>query len=313
MAELETVPIEDRGMLSDIMSDREPEAAPEPQAVEPSGDERPRDENGRFVSKQADTDAAPTQQQAPVETTEAPQPTTDDNAAHVPSWRLREVREAREAAERRAEEAGRQSYAFQQQLQAMQREMAQLRQPKAEPVDFFADPEAAIAQQLSPIEERFAQLQSKLLLNSSRALAVATHGAQAVQEMETAITEAERQRHPELPALAAQMRASDDPVQVAMQWHQRVKLQREVGNDLNGYKAKLRAELLQDAGFRSEAMAAWTGQAQQAAAQPGTRPNVQLPPSLNKATGAGLSNSDQSDEADMSDRGLFRYAMANRR
>ena len=315
MAEQETtVPIDDKGMLSEIMAEQPEAEQPEPEAAEPKvdGTGRLHGEGGRYVSKQAkEAEAAPTQQQA--ETTEATPQTDDDKAAQVPSWRLREVREAREAAERRAEEAGRQSYAFQQQLQAMQREMAQLRQPKAEPVDFFADPEAAIAQQLSPIEERFAQLQSKLLLNSSRALAVATHGAQAVQEMETAITEAERQRHPELPALAAQMRASDDPVQVAMQWHQRVKLQREVGNDLNGYKAKLRAELLQDAGFRSEAMAAWTGQAQQAAAQPGTRPNVQLPPSLNKATGAGLSNSDQSDEADMSDRGLFRYAMANRR
>ncbi len=313
MAEQETtVPIDDKGMLSDIMAEQ-PEQQPE--ALEPKVDETGRlhGEKGRFVSKQAkEPEAAPTQQQEPAAETPALQ-TDDDKAAQVPSWRLREVREAREAAERRADEASRQSYAFQQQLQAVQREMAELRRPKAEPVDFFTDPDAAIAQKLSPLEERFAQLQSRLLLNSSRALAVATHGSQAVQDMETAIAEAERQNHPELPALAAQMRASDDPVHIAMQWHQRVKLQREVGNDLGAYKTKLQEELLANPEFLAKAVAKATGQAQQAAADPNARPNIQLPPSLNKATGAGLNNSDPSEGADMSERGIFRYAMGNRR
>jgi hypothetical protein len=316
MAEQETtVPIEDTGMLSSIMAET-PDTTPEPASPEPEPEPQVREDesgrlrgaDGKFVAKPTDTPAAATQQPA-----EQQPPTNDDIAAQVPSWRLREVREAREAAERRAEEASRQAYAFQQQMAEMQRQLAELRQPKQQPVDFFENPDAALQQRLSPIEERFNQLQSRLMLNSSRAMAVAMHGADAVKEMETAVDKASREGHPEMTLLAAQMRASDDPVQVAMQWHQRTKLQSEVGNDLNAYKAKLKEQLLSDQEFLAAAVAKATGQAQQAAAQPGTRPNISLPPSLNKATGAGLTNSDPNEPADLSDRSLFRHAMGNRR
>ncbi len=310
MAELETVPIEDRGMLSDIMSDREPEAAPETEAVEVTETERPRDENGRFVSKQVDTDAAPTQQQAP-ETPES-QPTTDDSAAHVPSWRLREVNEQRTAAERRAEEVTRQNYAIQQQMAAMESRLAELTKPKPTPVDFFENPEGALQQRVEPIQQGFERQLSEIRLDMSRELAVTRHGEEAVTEMEAAIAQAMQRSDPGMAALAAEMRSSKFPALVAMKWHQGEKLRSEVGTDLNAYKAKLKAELLEDPEYRSMAMAKWTGQAQQAAAQPGTRPNIQLPPSINRATGTG-SNTDQSDDADMSDRGLFRHAMGNRR
>jgi hypothetical protein len=315
MAELETVPIEDRGMLSDIMAEREPEPTPEPEAVEATeAPDRPRDEAGRFVSKQVDTDAAPTQQQVPApETPPATPPTNDDTAANVPSWRLREVREAREAAERRAEEATRQAYAVQQRMQDMERRLAEATKPKAEPVDFFSDPDAALRQRVEPIQSGFEQQFNELRLDMSRELAVIKYNEEAVSEMETAIAQAMQQNHPGMAALAAEMRASKFPTLVAMQWHQREKTQREIGGDLNAYKTKLREELLADPEFIKAAVAKATGQAQQAAAAPGSRPNVQLPPSLNKATGAGLSNSDPSEPADMSDRALFRHAMGNRR
>jgi hypothetical protein len=315
MAELETVPIEDKGMLSDIMAERD-DAPPEPiaepaETPEPIADATGRlhGQDGKFVPKAKEPDAAPIQQQAP-ETPDTPQPTEDDKAAQVPSWRLREVREAREAAERKAEEAVRESYAVRQQLQDMQRRLAELQKPKQEPVDFFANPEAAIAQHISPIEERFAQLQSKLLLNSSRAMAVAIHGAAAVQEMEAAVEKATRENHQELSLLAAQMRASDDPVHVAMQWHKRTKLWETTGGDPDAYKKRVLEDAMKDPEFQAKVLAAARGQAE---ATPTARPNVQLPPSLNKATGAGLTNSDPSEEADMTDRGLFKYAMGNRR
>jgi hypothetical protein len=321
MAEQETtVPIEDKGMLSDLMADRpetEPSTEPEqPEAAQPREDATGRlhGEAGRFVSKQAkEAEAAPTQQQEPAqETPQATQP-TDDNAAQVPSWRLREVREAREAAERRAEEATRNAHAVQQRLDDMQRRFAEATKPKAEPVDFFSDPDGALNQRVGPIQAGFEQQFNELRLDMSRELAVVRYSEQAVTEMEAAIEQAMQQRHPGMAALAAEMRSSKFPALVAMQWHQREKTQREIGGDLNAYKTKLREELLGDPEFLKAAVAKATGQAQQAAAQPGTRPNVQLPPSLNKATGAGLSNSDPTDEADMSDRGLFRHAMGNRR
>jgi hypothetical protein len=310
MAEQETtVTLDDTGMLSDIMSDA-PEAASETEVVEQLQEEgRPRDEQGRFVSKPQDTEVAPIQQQAP-ETAVTP---PDDNAAQVPSWRLREVNEQRTAAERRAEEASRQSYAFQQQLADMQRQLAEFKAPKAQPVDFFENPEGALAQRVEPIQQGFERQISDLKLNMSRELAVIKFNEQAVSEMEKAVAEAMARNDPDMQTLAAQMRNAQFPALKAMEWHQQAKLRSEVGNDLSAYKAKLKAELLEDPEFRAAAVAKATGQAQQAAAQPGTRPNIQLPPSLNKATGAGLNNSDPTEESDMSDRGLFRHAMGNRR
>lgn len=308
-----TIPVMDDRELFENATANEPvqeeaqaeaQEAPEPK-VDATG--RLHGERGQFVAKPKDDTPAAATQQPEAEQQPAPD---DDNAAQVPSWRLREVREAREAAERRAEEASRQAYAFQHQMQEMQRQLAELRKPKAEPIDFFQDPEAAINQRLSPQQERMDQIERKLILNSSRAMALAMHGREAVQEMETAVDKAARENHPDMSLLAQQMRASDDPVQIAMQWHQRTKLMTETGGDLNAYATKLQEKLLADPEFLAKAVAKATGQAQAAAAQPGTRPNVQLPPSLNKATGAG--NSPDAD-GDMSDRALFAYATAKRR
>ena len=313
MAEQETtVPIEDKGMLSDIMAETPDRAEPEPEAPEPKVDETGRlhGEKGRFVSKQGDTDAAPTQQQEPAtETPTAPQP--DDNAAQVPSWRLREVNEQRTAAERRADETERRAYAYQQQLQDVQRQLAELNKPKATPVDFFENPEGALQQRVEPIQQGFERQLGELKLDMSRELAVIKYTEQAVSEMETAVAQAMQRGDPEMATLAAQMRAAKFPALKAMEWHQQAKLRSEVGTDLNAYKTKLQEELLGNPEFLAKAVAKATGQAQQTAAQPGSRPNIQLPPSLNKASGSG--HSDPAEEADMTDRGLFRHAMANRR
>lgn len=310
MAELETVPIEDRGMLSEIMADREPEAAPEPEANEPAETERPRDEHGRFVSRATDADAAPLQQQPLDEQQPAPEPAAEP-AAESPG--VRQLREAHERAERRAEEARFQAYSLQQQLQERDRQLAELNKPKPTPVDFFENPEGALQQRVEPIQQGFERQLNEMRLDMSRELAVTRHGEAAVAEMETAIAQAMQQNHPDMAALAAKMRTSKFPALDAMQWHQQAKLQREVGNDLGAYKTKLQEQLLADPEFLAKAVAKATGQAQQAAAQPGTRPAISLPPSLNRATGAGLSNSDPADAGDMTDRGLFRHAMGNRR
>src|SRR3990167_4768187 len=99
-----TVPMDDKEMFSSAMSDEpkqetllEPivEAAPEETQAE-----RDRDEKGRFLPK---TEVEqPVKVEQPI--VEAKPETQDDQAGQVPSWRLREVREAREAAERRATE-----------------------------------------------------------------------------------------------------------------------------------------------------------------------------------------------------------------
>jgi hypothetical protein len=295
MATETTVPIDDKGMLSELMADEPAAEQPREQQAEPERVEQPRDEHGRFAPK--------------VEEPEKPEPVAEvkpepeqpkDEDGKVPSWRLRELREAREAAERRAEEVGRREYALQQQLQALQRQVQQLTTPKPEPVDFFQNPDGALEQRLSPIEARFAQLESTMRLNTSRALAVATHGTKAVSEMEAAVEKASREGHPEMPLLAAQMRASDDPVGVAMQWHKRSRMMEVTGGDPDAYRQRVLDEAMKDPAFQAKVLEAARSQA------PTTRPNIQLPPSLSKI---GNAPDRDVDDSDMSDAGIFRSAM----
>jgi hypothetical protein len=297
-----TVPIDDQGMLSDLMSD-EPETVVEQveQPAEPEKVEQPRDEHGRFAAKTEEPEKP-----EPVVDAKEPieQPEPKEDGGQVPSWRLRELREAREAAERRAEEASRQAYAQQQQLAALQRQLAELQQPKPEPVDFFQNPDGAIEQRLSPLEARYAQLETTLRLNTSRAIAIATHGAKAVSEMEQAVEKASREGHPEINLLAAQMRASDDPVNVAMQWHKRSRMMEVTGGDPDAYRQRVLDEAMKDPAFQAKVLEAARGQV-----QPNSRPNIQLPPSLSKVPGSAP---DHSDDADMSDAGLFKHAMNSR-
>jgi hypothetical protein len=280
---------------------------PQQEAVErePEPREQPRDESGRFAAK---TEPEPEAQEAQPEPAQQP-PTDDDKSGQVPSWRLREVREAREAAERRADQAERERAVERQQFMALQREIEQLRRPKAEPVDFFQNPDEAFQQRVTPLQERQAAFESQLQFRMSRTMAIAEHGIAAVKEMEEAVKKANREGHPELPSLSAQMNASDDPVSVAMNWHKRSKLLDETGGDLAGYRQKTIEEALNDPAFLAKAVERARAQAQGNQ----SRPSVQLPPSLNKATGSAATTNGQQDAADMSDAGLFRHAMGNRR
>src|SRR6478735_1201827 len=92
--------IEDKELFESSITDQveTPAAVDEPvaQVAETTNDGRVRDEQGRFAPKAAEQ-ATPEQQ-----TIEPAAPQASQSEAHVPSWRLREVNDAREAAERRA-------------------------------------------------------------------------------------------------------------------------------------------------------------------------------------------------------------------
>jgi hypothetical protein len=303
MAETQVVPMEEAGMLSSIMADEKPEvtevAQPEPQPERT--DERQRDESGRFVAKQPEPEKAAEPATA---TPEAPPEQKDD--AHVPSWRLREVREAREAAEKRAEEASRQSYAYQQQIAEMQRRLEAMEKPKAEPVDFFQDPDAAMNQRLAPVQSEIQQFKNELRLEMSRELAIVQHGPQLVSEVEASIAKAMQSGDPGIAALRVRMQNSTNPVGVAIKWHQEAKLLETTGGDLNTYRLKVLEEAKKDPKFQAEVLEAARTQAA------GRPSSIQIPPSLNKATGSGVS-SDDVDATDMSDRSLFKHAMSSTR
>lgn len=298
MADEELVPqIDDKEMFAQAVAE-------EPQ--------RERDDKGRFVAKSEtppEAKAEPEKVEQPAQEepkAEAqPEPTVEPkDEAQVPSWRLREVNEARTAADRRADEAARESYAVRAEMQAMRAELQKLQQPKAEPVDFFADPDKAINQHLTPIEQRLERFMQDMTVRASRTAALAQHGVEKVAEMEKAINDAMAKNHPDMAALAQQMRGSDDPAGVAMAWYQRSKLIEETGGDITAYKAKVLEDAMKDPKFQAKVVELIKG----TSGQPGKAPVVNLPPSLNRIPSSGPSNT--ADDGDMSDKGLFKHAMA---
>jgi hypothetical protein len=181
---IETVPMDDKELFSAAMADEAPAVVetPEPAEVATEADTgQPRDEHGRFAPKTEapQADAAPTQQQPTV--AETPK---DDEAGNVPSWRLRELREERDALRRQHEETSRTAYAISSKWLRCVSSWQASKQPKQEPVDFFADPNAAFKQQVAPLEQQFNQLQAEIRMETSRARAEARHGWEAVAEME---------------------------------------------------------------------------------------------------------------------------------
>lgn len=303
---VETVPIDDTGMLSDLMAN-EQEAPQEQPVQEPERQEQPRDEHGRFAAKQEETPAA-TQEQ-PVAQAQPEQPTAQQAEAEekIPPWRLREMREERDAARQEAQRAAQEGMTLRQQMQAMRSQFEQLQKPKPEPVDFYQNPDEAFTQRIAPVQSDIEKFKSDIRLELSRELAVMKHGEQMVSEVEGAIGKAMAANHPDMPLLAAQMRNSNNPVAVAIQWHQRNKLMESTGGNLETYKQKVLEEAMKDPAFQAKVIEATRGQQQ-------TRPStvVQIPPSLNKATGSGVSK-DDTDPGDMSDASLFRNAMGSRR
>jgi hypothetical protein len=292
MAETETVPMDDSELFQSAMEDTEAT----PDTPEP---EQPRDEHGRFAPKAAEPE--PTEQAVAEVAPTEPDAKED---GQVPSWRLRELREARDAAEQKAQRESQERYALQQQFAQLQREMSTLKAPKPEPVDFFQNPDEAMNQRLAPVQSELQAATFNLRMEFSRELAVLKHGENVVAEVEDAVAKAMASNHPDMPTLAAQMRQSSNPVEAVIKWHQRNKMMDTTGGDLNKYREKVLEEAMKDPAFQAKVLEA-TRQTAPA------NPQFRVPPSLNKATGAGVSNVDPDDDA--SDAGIFRHAMAGGR
>jgi hypothetical protein len=219
---------------SEPQTDREPAATPEPSESTADDAGQPRDDQGRFANKQP-AESAPVEQPTgeqpavppAVKSVEASVP-----PGHIPISAFVDMRlEAREA-KRRADD--------------FQRQLVELQKAKEQPpVDFFQDPDAALAQRLTPFEQRLDAVTQRLTLRASKAEAIAIHGKEAVAKMEQAIGEAMEAGDPEVvQQLRSQLIASDDPVGLAMSWHQRRSVMSEVGTDPVAYREKLRAEIL---------------------------------------------------------------------
>lgn len=267
--------------LSDEPIEVKEEVSPEPQPEpEKPADDRPRDEHGRFAPKPEDTEKKPEDQAKP-ETKEE---------AQVPSWRLRELREAREAAERRAEELERQLMSFRQQ---------QKPEPAPKP-DLFEKPDdfvrANVQEALSPIEQKF----TSFIETVSRRDAIREHGEDKVSEAYQALDAAAKKGDPGALAAVQAVKQSMDPFGEIVGWYR----QHEAALNPDAYFQRMLESKLADEKFKAELAAKLQPQAS-ADAKP--KPVFNVPPSLNRAASAASSFE---EGGDLSNESLFRTALS---
>lgn len=282
------MPNEPQELSEDELFDNATSEAPAEEAVaEPAGESveqsgQPRDEAGRFAA------ATPEAEPETVAATDPPaKAPVDDNAAMVPSWRVREINEEKRALADRvaAFEAERLQWQQRQQQAAPRVEPA-----KAEKPDPLLDPEGYAKAVRDEIRNE--------IINERREESLVRAREANQQEFDEAYAAAQRGVDP---ALRARMLASRDPGKTLLEWHRENKTRQEIGGDLNAYKQRIRDEALKDAEFRKAAMAAWQSEAQPTV---NGRPRVDLPPSLN---GASRSNAAlrSAMNADVDDDALF--------
>ena len=280
--------IEDKELFESATNDEPIEAAADEPVAEVN-DGQPRDDQGRFAAKVEETQVA-----EPV----AAEPQGKEEA-FVPSWRLREMREEREAVERR----------FQETQAQWQRQIAELQAklPKEEPrpaPDVFENPneflQHGVQKAVDPIKSEIGQLREFY----SRREAIREHGQEKVNAAYKAVADGMQSRDPETMAVYQRAMSSMDPFGEIVSWHQQKSVFQQIGSDPNAWFEKELEKRLADPQFAS----AQLQRIQSGVRAPGAQaPNqIKLPPSIGKLPS---SQSASDDAPDMSDAGLFAHAI----
>jgi hypothetical protein len=280
----DTDSVGDSELFNQAMADDPAEEMPAELAA-PEGSQ-PRDDQGRFAS--------PAPKETPPATT---QPPADDRLVdhRIP---LAEHLTARE----RAYKAEQERDQYRQHLDAMQRQLAEMRyasQPKPEPAakpDPLLDPDAYEAY----IERKFEDRLLGERREQSMRMAQRSYRDEFPEAYRAAQVAMSQGDH----ALQARMHASGDPGETLIEWHREQRTVREVGNDPNAWLERKLEERLNDPAFLAKAIERARGAAGgngKAAA-----PRVNLPPSLSRTANVSAVSS---DAFEMSDAALFRDAL----
>lgn len=289
-------------IAADAPAEQQPATEAQPE------DGQPRNPDGTFATKEA----APEPEPKPITEPEAkPAVAAEaaddaDKGGQIPSWRLREEREARAEAQKALETERSERSRLAAEFAQMQRQLAEFTKPKPKPED---EPDPLLDPQ-GFLEHMRREWQEQILnerRESSLRFAHRTHGdkfSEAYAEAQQAMARGDR-------ALQARMQASPDPGETLVQWHQEQKTMKEVGNDPATYKQRLLDEALKDPAYLAKAIAAANAQAG-GSPNNGARPAVKLPPSLSGAARADAHETNPSD-LDVSDEGLFRHATSGMR
>ena len=286
--------MDDQELFSSATTDDPtPETTEQPvaqQEAPPSQEGRQRDEHGRFVPKQAEPAPAPEQV--------AEQPQAEDDGGKIPPWRLREMREERDAANQRYLET-------QRQLEEMRRQMPRP-EPKPAP-DMYENPDGFVGhhiqQGLSPIEQRLQAAEQRLqmqLEENSRRDAFREHGQDTVRAAYEWLGKGIQSRDPDVVHVYNQVMQSAHPYDAAVQMYKRASVMQQISQvgDIDKWVIQRAAELNGQGQAQPQ---------QQSRQQPGQPQGgaTRLPPSLRSVPAArGAAEEDN----DMSDAALFRHA-----
>lgn len=266
-------------------------------------DERPRDDKGRFASKQEDANPeTTTEQPAPAvaaKVEDNPQPQAERERGEIPAWRLREEAEAkREAAaraeqyQRELEETRRQNAAFQQQMATLQRQLQERNSP---PPDMYADPEGYQRHQAD--QHQMALRQQAVMF--SEQLARVKFGDELYTKAEQEIAR-HVQMNPHDPVVHVLQQSSQPAFEVVKWFQQQEANKRLAGKSIDDLLKEEREKALNDPAFLAQAI-----EKAKATAKPvQTQANATIP-SLNRATAAASVTTDD----DESDAGLLKAAL----
>lgn len=240
---------------------------------------RARDDSGRFVKAAQEQPEQPTEPE--------PQPEVEEKQPHhVPLMELLNEREKRQNEQRLREQ-------YEWQLKQLQQQMQKPQQPQPE-VDIFADPAAWQTQFMARLEQQRKEDRG----NWSLQFAAVKHGQQHMNEAWQAMLGKVQQGDD---SVRQSVLNSPDPGETLANWYRTEKTLQVVGTDPEAFLAKALDEALENPEFLAAAL-------EKAKAKAATRPTqVKIPPSLNKATGAGNHSGDEIDINDS--RALFNYAM----
>ena len=279
----------DKELFDSALTDEpiEQVTADETVSEQPVNDGQPRDDQGRFATKAEEPPAA-----QPVAT----EPQGKDEA-FVPSWRLRELREEREAA---IERANRLEENYQRQLRELQAKL-----PKPEPQkapDVFEDPNGFLQHGVQQAVDPISQQVSKLTEFYSRKDAIREHGEDKVKAAYLALDQAANSGDAEARAVVARVKQSMDPFGDMVVWHSKQSVFQQIGNDPNAWFEKELEKRLADPQFAS----AQLQRIQAGVRQQPQNNTIKLPPSIGKVPS---SQSASDDGGDLSDGSLFAHAM----
>lgn len=225
------------------------------------------------------------------------EPPKEPPEAPVPAGRLREEAELRRRAERERDD--------------LLRQIAAARQPPQPPPpprpDLFENPQGFVQSEVRPFFEQMQQqmrLQTEAFSEQTAGFAL---GFDKVNAAKQALTEGMRRGDPEVKAVWQRAMDSQHPYDVITRWHLNQEAMREVGGDLNAYKARILEEALKDQDHQRRAIEASKGNAQHVA-RPITTSVPKIPSLGNVGAGSG-----EAELQEPSDEQLFRAAVSARR